>query len=121
MYKDVGSKVVKKFMPLYIFKLNWSIYVVSKDVADHSNNSKKATKTIKNRIFCTTKRVNIIITPIVSKKASTIKLDELAAPLTYIPNANPKSHKILTGIVRIVIITEKVNNISLLSDCRENV
>jgi hypothetical protein len=57
-----------------------------------------------------------MITPIISKKASTTKLDELAAPLTYIPNAKPKSHNNLTGIVNIVIITEIVKRINLLSD-----
>lgn len=118
---DLASKVAKKSKLLHIFKLNCKMYVVSRDAADHSNSSKNATKTIKNLIFWTTKRVKIIITPIVSKKASTTRLDELAAPRTYIPKAKPKSQSNLTGIVKIVIITEKVNNMSLLSDCNENV
>lgn len=88
---------------------------------DHSNSSKNATKTSKKRIFWTTNRVNIIITPITSKKASTTRLEELAAPLTYIPKANPKSHNNLTGIVNIVNITDNVSSTSLLSDCSENV
>lgn len=104
-----------------MFKLNCRMYVVSSDAADHSNSSKNATKTIKNLMFWTTKRVKIIITPMVSKKASTTRLDELAAPRTYIPKAKPKSQSNRTGIVKIVIITEKVNNISLLSDCNEKV
>lgn len=61
------------------------------------------------------------MTPIISKKASTTKFVELAAPLTYIPNAKPKSQSSLTGIVSIVIITDTVNNIKTLCDCRENV
>lgn len=95
--------------------------LTSEAVTAHSNNSKKATKTKRNLIFWTTKRVKIIITPIISKNASTIKLEELPAPLKYIPKDRPKSHKSLTGIVKIVIITEKVNNINLLSDCMEKV
>jgi hypothetical protein len=56
-----------------------------------------------------------------SKKASTTKFEELDAPLTYIPKAKPKSQSSLTGIVRIVNITDTVYRTSLLSDCRENV
>lgn len=52
----------------------------------------------------------------ISKKASAIKLDELAAPLTYIPKANPKSQSIRTGIVRIVTIIEIVINIKELCE-----
>lgn len=45
-----------------------------------------------------------------SKNASAIRLEELAAPLTYIAKANPKSQSNLTGIVKIVIITDNVIN-----------
>jgi len=62
-----------------------------------------------------------MITPIISKKASTMRFDELAAPLTYIPKAKPKSHSNRTGMVKIVIITDRVNNTSLLSDFNEKV
>ena len=108
-------------MLLQTSRLNCKIYVVSVEENVHSKSSKKATKTIRNRIFWTIKRVKIIITPIMSKKASTIRLDELEAPLTYIPKAKPKSHNNLTGMVNIVIITERVIKINLLSDCKKKV
>jgi hypothetical protein len=69
-------------------------------------------------MFWTIKRVKMIITPIISKKASTIKFFELAAPRTYIANDNPKSQSSLTGIVSMVIIIDSVRRISLLSDCK---
>lgn len=97
------------------------MYELSVEEKVHSKSSKNATKTIKNLMFCTIKRVNIIITPIISKKASTTRLEELAAPLTYIPKAKPKSHKSLTGIAKIVTIIETVIKINLLSDCKKNV
>lgn len=57
----------------------------------------------------------------ISKKASAIKLEELAAPLTYIPNAKPKSQSILTGIVRIVTIIEIVMSSRVLCEHKKNV
>lgn len=57
----------------------------------------------------------------ISKKASAMRLDELAAPLTYIPNANPKSQSILTGIVRIVTIIDMVISSKVLCEHKKNV
>lgn len=106
----VESNVVQKSKLLQMSKLNFKVFIVSVAEKVHSNNSKKATNTNKKRIFCTIKRVNMIITPIISKKASAIKFEELAAPLTYIPKARPKSQSNLTGIVSIVTIIDTVIN-----------
>lgn len=94
---------------------------VSTLVTVHSNNSKKAANTNKNRIFWTINRVKIITTPIKSKNVSTIKFEELAAPLIYILNESPKSQSNFTGIVKIVIIIVIVNNVKRLSDFKEKV